>query len=61
VQAVRWINPLSVIIENGRRVVVDGRLPQWLPLVGVTLISAALATFGYAVFSRLKRAFADGI
>jgi lipopolysaccharide transport system permease protein len=61
VTAVRWFNPLAAVIENARSVVVDGRLPDWMAMARVTVLSAAVAVFGYGVFIKLKRGFADGL
>ncbi len=60
-QLVRCANPLAPIMENARSIVVDGQSPRWIEMALVTLASAALALFGYALFMKLKRTFADAI
>lgn len=63
-EAYRWIiqiNPMSTLLESGRRVVLWGQSPQWLPLLVVTLVAALIMQLGYFFFMRSKRAFADVI
>lgn len=53
------LNPLTLIIENTRAVVIWGNLPNWNSLlVGVVTTSLA-ALFGYAWFQRTRGGFAD--
>jgi lipopolysaccharide transport system permease protein len=55
------LNPLTALIENTRRVTVQGQLPDW-PALGISLlIGLSVAAFGYAWFAITKRAFADVI
>jgi lipopolysaccharide transport system permease protein len=61
VKPMAWLNPLAAIVENFRHVTVDGRPPDWIPLILVTLVAAAVAVGGYTWFMKLKRAFADVI
>lgn len=58
-RAVVEYNPLSVIVENARRVVLWGELPQWPSLGIVTLFAAAVMLAGYAFFSLCRRGMAD--
>jgi lipopolysaccharide transport system permease protein len=54
-------NPLTSLVENTRRVTVQGLPPDW-PALGLSLLIGLLvATFGYAWFTSTKRAFADVI
>lgn len=58
----RWIvqhNPLSVIVENGRRCVLWGEPLEWAKLGWVTLAGLAMMMCGFAVFSMLRRSMAD--
>jgi lipopolysaccharide transport system permease protein len=54
-----YLNPLTFIIEEGRDVLIFGRLPDWaewgLALVASTLISAA----GFWWFQKTRKGFAD--
>jgi len=60
-QLLFWLNPLAVIVENFRRVVMWGLPPDWLWLGVVTLISGLVMLGGYMWFMKIKRAFADVI
>jgi lipopolysaccharide transport system permease protein len=53
------LNPMAVVVENFRRVLVWGLPPDWAPFLAVTLFSAVVMFAGYHWFVRLKRAFAD--
>ena len=58
----RWVldlNPMSVLVQAYRDVLLDGRLPPPGPLLAVAAGSAALAAVGLAVFRRLQPAFVD--
>jgi homopolymeric O-antigen transport system permease protein len=63
-QSFRWIlelNPLTPLVENTRRVTVQGLPPDW-PSLGLSLVVGSLvAIIGYAWFVSTKRAFADVI
>lgn len=54
-----WMNPLAVIVENGRRTLMHAAPPQWLWLVCVTVLSLAVMQLGYVWFMKTKRGFAD--
>ena len=56
-----WLqmNPLTVMIEQGRNVFLYGRLPDWNYLGIAMLISLAVLQLGYFFFTRTKRGFAD--
>lgn len=56
-----WLemNPLTVMIEQGRNVFLYGRLPDWGYLGVAVLISLVVLQFGYFFFARTKRGFAD--
>jgi lipopolysaccharide transport system permease protein len=53
------LNPLSVIVEDFRRVVMWGQPPDWPWLGGVILLSGLVMLGGYMWFMKIKRAFAD--
>ncbi len=61
-ERVRWIvklNPLSTILDTGRRALLWGQAPDW-PWFGVAAgVSLVVMCLGYAVFANLKRTFAD--
>ena len=53
------LNPLSVIIECNRRILMWGKPPDWPWLGVVCLFSLAVMLLGYGFFVKSKRAFAD--
>ncbi len=60
----RWqpllqINPLAQVIEQTRRVVVEGLNPDWTYLVVGTLFTLAACELSFRGFQKSKRAFAD--
>jgi lipopolysaccharide transport system permease protein len=55
------LNPLTTIIENFRRIILWGTLPNWQDLGVLLLFSAVVMMFGYAWFMKTKKAFADVI
>jgi lipopolysaccharide transport system permease protein len=57
---IRW-NPLASIVENFRRVILWGSLPNWPELVLWLLLTGAILMLGYAWFMKTKKAFADVI
>ncbi len=60
--AIRWCiehNPLSVLVENARRVLLWGEWPQWAALGWVTLLGAVVMIGGHGLFSVMRRSMAD--
>ena len=57
----RWymLNPMAVIIDNLRRIVVFREPPEFLGLVWATAGIAVLTLFAYAFFKRVEPKFAD--
>jgi lipopolysaccharide transport system permease protein len=58
--AMRW-NPLTSIVENFRRVILWGTLPDWIDLLMWIALSGAIMLLGYAWFTKTQKAFADVI
>jgi lipopolysaccharide transport system permease protein len=56
-----WINwnPLTLIIEQTRGVVLFGHAPDWRALGVYTLVAVAVMLLGYAWFQRTRDGFAD--
>ncbi|WP_159885969.1 ABC transporter permease [Paenibacillus puerhi] len=52
-------NPLSYVIENMRKIMIWGELPNWQYLLTGTLISVIIFVCGYAWFQKTKVGFAD--
>ena len=54
-------NPLTFIIEEARKVLVWGELPNWGGLGLYLLIAAVVAWLGFAWFQKTRKGFADVI
>jgi lipopolysaccharide transport system permease protein len=56
-----WLmaNPLTLIIEQAREVLVWGHLPEWSGLGIYTLAATAVAWAGYAWFQKTRKGIAD--
>ncbi len=54
-----YLNPLSFVVDQARDVLLWGRHPDWTGLAAYTGIAMVIAWFGFYVFARLRRAFAD--
>ncbi len=54
-----YLNPLTVIVEEMRRVVIFGQGPDWNALVPYTAAAVIVMWGGYWWFSRTRTAFAD--
>lgn len=52
-------NPLTFIIEQARTVLLLGGSPDWGGLLKYSLIALPVAAFGFAVFQKMRRGFAD--
>ena len=58
----RWIiaaNPLTFVIEQARRVVIDGVLPDWTGLLLYTIAAGLVGWGGFAWFQKTRKGFAD--
>jgi lipopolysaccharide transport system permease protein len=53
------LNPLTYIIEESRNVLLMGRIPQWESMVVALAVGAAMAAFGYWMFQKTRKGFAD--
>jgi lipopolysaccharide transport system permease protein len=54
-----WLNPLTLIIEQARLVLVVGSWPDWWALLAYAGISCTFAVLGYLWFERARKGFAD--
>ena len=52
-------NPMAVVIDAYRRVILQGQPPALAPLATAGIISLVLLLLGYRYFKRLEREFAD--
>ena len=58
----RWvtmINPMSGIVQDYRRLLLEGQLPDWGNMAIYGSISIATAILGYYFFAKTKKSFAD--
>lgn len=60
-QGLVYLNPLSVIVDQVRAVVLYGRMPDWQALALYTVVAVAVAQLGYWWFQRTRRGFADAL
>ena len=56
-----WLmaNPLTFIIEQARKVLIWGHVPNWAGLGLYTLVATVVAWAGYAWFQKTRKGFAD--
>lgn len=54
-----YINPISYVVEDMRRVMVWGQMPDWNWLLIGTLTGFAVAISGHAWFQKTRKGFAD--
>lgn len=55
------LNPLTLIIEQARAVLLFGQLPDWSALAVYGVFAVAVAWLGYAWFQKTRKGFADVI
>jgi lipopolysaccharide transport system permease protein len=53
------MNPLTFIIEQARKVLIFGQMPDWTGLAIYTVISCLVAWAGYWWFQKTRQGFAD--
>jgi len=58
-QVLVYLNPLTAIVEDGRRVLIWGQSPNWIPLLATLVAAAAVMQLGYTWFMKTRRGFAD--
>jgi lipopolysaccharide transport system permease protein len=54
-----FLNPMAVLIDTYRRIILFNQMPDWLYLGLATLVSVSLTIFAYRYFKRAEREFAD--
>ena len=52
-------NPISVVVEASRSVVIYGQHPDYTTLIIYSVISITIACLGFTLFQRMRRGFAD--
>ncbi len=60
-RGVYMLNPVTIVIENARSVMLWGTWPNWLALGGVMLFGLLVMQLGYAVFMRTRQGLSDVI
>ncbi|MCP4664725.1 MAG: ABC transporter permease, partial [Deltaproteobacteria bacterium] len=58
-QKILYLNPLTSILEDGRRILIRDQSPDWIMWISVTVVSLIILQLGYVWFMKSKRAFAD--
>ena len=53
------LNPMAVLLDSYRRVVLYGQTPEWGYLGLATLVSLLVTLFAYRYFKQAERQFAD--
>ncbi|KAI3598612.1 O-antigen export system permease protein RfbD [Cupriavidus necator H850] len=53
------LNPLTLIIEQARAVLVFGVMPDWTALAAYTIVATLVAWIGYAWFQKTRKGFAN--
>lgn len=54
-----FINPLALVTEDARRVLMWGKSPDWKLFAVFTVLSVVVACLGFAWFQKTRRGFAD--
>lgn len=52
-------NPLTFIIEQARKILIWGNLPDWWGLILYTAVASAFAWLGFIWFQKTRKGFAD--
>ena len=60
-QGILRLNPLVLIINESRKSLVLGELPDWISILIALLISLAIAFLGFWWFQKVRKGFADVI
>jgi lipopolysaccharide transport system permease protein len=58
-QTVLRLNPIAVLVEESRKVLVYGQPPNWIAVGGLLMLGALIAYFGYWWFQKTRKGFAD--
>jgi lipopolysaccharide transport system permease protein len=59
IRTLLYLNPMTLFIEEARKVLLWGQMPDSRAWMMATAISIGLAWAGFAFFQRLRRGFAD--
>jgi lipopolysaccharide transport system permease protein len=53
------INPMTHLLDAYRKILIEGRIPDPMPLLIITLISLVVCAAGFGIFRVLKHTFVD--
>ena len=59
IQTLVLLNPVAFIVLQSRRVLLEGRMPEWGGLGWYLLVAWMIAALGLAFFRRARKSFAD--
>jgi lipopolysaccharide transport system permease protein len=59
IRSLVMLNPLTLIIEESRKVLLFGETPNWIGLAIYTLVAVAIAWLGFWWFQKTRKGFAD--
>ena len=54
-----YLNPVSFVVEAFRNIIIFGLTPDLQGLLAYSMVSLAVAFFGFIVFQKMRRGFAD--
>jgi lipopolysaccharide transport system permease protein len=54
-----YLNPLTIIVENFRRVLLFNQPPDWGGFFAITVVTSIICILGYIWFVKSKKTFAD--
>lgn len=55
------LNPLTLVVEDLRAVLLHQTLPDWLPWLTYSAVSAAIMALGFVFFQKTRKGFSDVI
>lgn len=58
-QTILRLNPIVLLVEESRKVLIYGHTPDWFILTVLTVISALIAYLGFGWFQKTRNGFAD--
>lgn len=54
-----YLNPINYVVEDMRRIIIWGQMPEWNWLINGTLVGLLVSVLGYIWFQRTRKGFAD--
>lgn len=53
------LNPLSLIVQEARAILVFGEWPNWIAILGYFFVSLIVCVFSFSLFTKTRKGFAD--